>query len=172
MLRRFNLTNFELMQLTNELAGVNGQPGLISFRMPVEAKYHLTELFNKVSSMIEVYSKMRDETIKNLSPDGPIHNFIIEDGKRVVNPVLIEFNKTMEPLDNEHREFKFRTIPLAWIKNLETEQNFPVLFKFLDAPEDDVEEGQDNAETTINTDKPPVVKPGKVKSISKHRSGK
>lgn len=117
-------TNAELYGLSREINM------LLSERLNILVKYKLTELFDIINNkFLKTYQEFRDKSIKELEPSGNIPSFIEKDGKQIPNPKLEKFMKKMKPIDDDVKEINFRKLDISLIKNIETNNNYPLLFR-------------------------------------------
>ena len=129
--KTISLSNVEMFQLSQEVNAFFGE------KISVYAKYKATELSEKVSAMLKPYIDTRNKEIKELAPDGNIPQFLFENDVRISNPVWEEYTEIMKPLDEEKQEITCTLMDITLIRNLETQNNYPIFYKFFyDASED------------------------------------
>ena len=133
------LTVGELCQLNVEL---NSEKGLLSERLPMVFKYHLSKVAKIAAEEQGSVDKLRDESIRSLgvpTPEGgfSIPQFIeVKKGSKtnsVQNPVYLNFVGEMEKLLKEEKDIEYEEFFINDLKQVESEQNFPVFFKLLEA---------------------------------------
>jgi pyruvate-formate lyase len=133
------LTVGELCQLNTEL---NTEKGLLSERLPMVFKYHLSKVAKIAAEEQASVDKLRDDTIRSLgtpTAEGgfSILQFIETDkkGKKnmVPNPAYLNFVGEMENLLKEEKDVDHEEFFIADLKNVESGENFPVFFKLLEA---------------------------------------
>jgi hypothetical protein len=134
------LTVAELCQLNTELSS---EKGLLSERLPMVFKYHLSKIAKKAFDEQEEVNKLRDEAIRTLgtaTPDGgfSISQFVeVEDKKKKLkqlpNPSFTSFSEDMNSLFSQERDVEHEEFFIDDLKNVESGLNFPVFFKLLDA---------------------------------------
>lgn len=131
------LTNSEIFQLAQECSA------FLSLKLNLLIKYKFTELLENLNKILKPYNEIRNAEITRLSPEGSIPEFVVKDGMRVPNPLLEKFNKKMEPIDKEEKEFFFRKQDFNLIAKLESEFNYPLLFKVcFNPPKEDSDDAE------------------------------
>jgi deoxyribodipyrimidine photolyase-like uncharacterized protein len=139
-LKKTNLSIAELCKLNSEL---NSEKGLLSERLPMVFKYHLSKLAAIAASEQAAVDKLKDETIRTLgeaTDDGniTIAQFISAPSKKrggsnnVTNPSYTKFIEEMQALFDTIREIEYEEFFISDLKNVESGENYPVFFKLFD----------------------------------------
>lgn len=125
----------ELYQLHNELAGTQETPGLLSEKLPLTTKYHLTKLAKSAQQHKQNFEDLRTELIKALGTPS-------EDGQSYSLPEFIEgernenhtsFVKQLNELLVCEEEIDVPNLTIEDFSTLETNNFYPMLFKVLGA---------------------------------------
>ena len=133
------LTVAEICKLNVEL---NAEKGLLSERLPMVFKYHLTKVADTAAAEQAAVNKIRDEAItsagtKNEQGGYMIEQFIeVEVKKKVTkvpNPAYANFVGEMEALFAQEKEITYEEFYIDDLKNVESGGTFPVFFKLLEA---------------------------------------
>jgi hypothetical protein len=141
---------FEFYNLDVELNGrVNQQTGqklvngILDEKVSLVAKYWLTQLANTIKAEIAILDAQRDELIKKYGTedaDGGISlapALVEKDDSgveiRKPNPKFLEFNQEFNELLAQEKEVSYAAIKLADLANIESENNYATLFKFVEA---------------------------------------
>lgn len=137
---KFNVA--ELLTLDAELNGTEKVPGLLSLKLSLATKYHLTKVAKITGEERETFEKMRMDLIKELGTetgDGKIAVPEIETikgengeaDKVQIHPKYIEFRTQLEELFLQEKEIEQPSLNIEDFSSLETEGNFPAFFKLL-----------------------------------------
>jgi hypothetical protein len=137
---KFNVA--ELLTLDAELNGTEKFSGLLSLKLSLATKYHLTKVAKITGEERETFEKMRMDLIKELgteTEDGKISIPEIETikgengepDKVQVHPKYIEFRTQLEELFMQEKEIEQPSLSIEDFSSLETEGNFPAFFKLL-----------------------------------------
>lgn len=129
MPEKFKFTNVELSQLAAEASA------FLTLKLKIDVKYKVTKLLEQVNGLIRVYQEFNNNTVEELGLIGA-QQYVEIDGKQVLNPFIVQYNEKMKPLNEEVQEFEFKLLPFDWIKNIETEMNFPLLYRFFEITEE------------------------------------
>jgi hypothetical protein len=139
-IKKTKLTVAELCQLNAEL---NSENGLLSERLPMVFKYHLSKIAKIAADENASVDSLRDDAIRsagNVTPEGgfTIPQFIdVEDKKKKVakmaNPAFTKFAGEMEALYSQEKDIEHEEFFIADLKNVESGLSFPVFFKLLDS---------------------------------------
>jgi hypothetical protein len=139
-LKKTNLSVAELCRLNVEL---NSEKGLLSERLPMVFKYHLSKLAVLAAEEQAAVDKLKDESIRTLgeaTADGniTIAQFISAPSKKkggsnnVVNPAYTQFVEEMEALFKTTREIEHEEFFISDLKNVESGENYPSFFKLFE----------------------------------------
>lgn len=137
-----NLKLAEFFQLDAELNGVVNQQtgekvikGLLSQKLPLNVKYWLADLAKKTAAEKAACEELRGELIKKYGEekDGnfQVTYTIVEDGKDVLNPKFVEFQKEYDSLLNEEKELEYKELKLSDLGEVETDETYVMLFSLL-----------------------------------------
>lgn len=136
---KFNVA--ELLTLDAELNGTEKAAGLLSLKLSLATKYHLTKIAKITSEEKETFEKMRMDLIKELGTekDGQISIQEIETikgengepDKVQLHPDYIKFREQLEELFVQEKEIEQPNFKIEDFASLETEGNFPAFFKLL-----------------------------------------
>lgn len=140
---------FEFYNLDADLNGrVNQQTGeklltgILEEKVSLVAKYWLTQLATTVKAEITLLDAQRDELIKKYGTeeDGAISlapALVEMDDSgveiRKPNPKFLEFNQQFNELLAVEKEISYAPIKLSDLANIETSNNYAMLFKFVEA---------------------------------------
>jgi hypothetical protein len=141
---------FEFYNLDADLNGrVNQQTGeklltgILEEKISLVAKYWLTQLANTVKTEITLLDSQRDELIKKYGTEeegGAISlaPALVETDDsgveiRKPNPKFLEFNQEFNELLAVEKEISYAPIKLSDLANIETSNNYAMLFKFIEA---------------------------------------
>lgn len=140
---------FEFYNLDADLNGrVNQQTGeklltgILEEKVSLVAKYWLTQLATTVKAEITLLDAQRDELIKKYGTeeDGAISlapALVEMDDSgveiRKPNPNFLEFNQQFNELLAVEKEISYAPIKLSDLANIETSNNYAMLFKFVEA---------------------------------------
>lgn len=137
--KTIKLTIQEMCLLNQEL---NSEKGLLSEKLPMVLKYHLTKIATVAAEEQSSLDKLRDETIKSLGTEKEDGSFMIPQfidqkanpplkAQKVINPVYLDFVKEMETLVNTEREVVYEEMTIEDFKDVSSEGNYITLFKLL-----------------------------------------
>lgn len=137
---KFNVA--EILTLDTELTGSEKFPGLLSQKLSLVTKYHLTKVAKITGEEKETFEKMRLDLIKELgeeSEDGKVSIPEIETIKGEngepdtvqLHPSYIKFREQLETLFVQEKELDQPNIKIEDLASLETEGNYPAFFKLL-----------------------------------------
>ena len=138
-LKTTTLSVGELCRLNTEL---NTERGLLSERLPMVFKYHLSKVAKIASEEQEAVNKLRDESIRTLGTESSDGSFSIDQfieiekagqTNNVPNPVYLNFVHEMEKLLKEERIVNHDEFFVTDLKDVTAEGGFPIFFKLLDA---------------------------------------
>ena len=138
-LKTTTLSVGELCMLNTEL---NLEKGLLSERLPMVFKYHLSKVAKIAADEQNAVDKLRDESIRSLGVVTAEGGFTIEQfievkkaGKtnKVQNPVYLNFVHEMEKLLKEERIVSHDEFFIDDLKEVNSAGGFPIFFKLLDA---------------------------------------
>lgn len=134
------LTVAEICKLNVEL---NAEKGLLSERLPMVFKYHLSKVAETAATEQAAVNKLRDEAItaagtKNEQGGFKIEQFITIENKKkgnskVENPAYTNFVGEMEALFSQEKEITYEEFYIDDLKNVESAGTYPVFFKLLEA---------------------------------------
>jgi len=141
---------FEFYNLDVELNGrVNQQTGeklaigILEEKLSLVPKYWLNQLANTVKAEITLLDAQRDELVKKYgteNEDGGVSLtpvLVEEDDSGVEirrpNPAFLQFNQEFSELLNQEKEVSYAPTKLSDLANIETSNNYPTLFKFIEA---------------------------------------
>jgi len=141
---------FEFYNLDVELNGrVNQQTGeklaigILEEKLSLVPKYWLNQLANTVKTEITLLDTQRDELVKKYgteNEDGGVSLtpvLVEEDDSGVEirrpNPAFLQFNQEFSELLNQEKEVSYAPTKLSDLANIETSNNYPTLFKFIEA---------------------------------------
>lgn len=127
----------ELNGVTNTQTGEKVLQGVLAQKLTLGVKYWLTDLAKRVKEQTEACETLKNDLIKKHGEekDGGVQipYTIKEDGKDVLNPKFIEFQKEYQSLLNEERELEYKELKLSDLSSLETEETYTLLFSLLKA---------------------------------------
>jgi len=150
-LNKITLSLAEILELEVELLGSTNQrtgeviaTGLLNQKLPIKTKYWLTRLAEKVQSEKKTIDGLRDDLIKKhgeetedksgwtipLRIEAEEKN---EDGSAqyIANPAFAAFNKEYGELLDTKKEIEHPVINFDDLAELETTDNYAVIFKML-----------------------------------------
>ena len=149
-MEKISLKLFEFYNLESELNGVTNQQtgekisaGLLAEKLKLTTKYWLTELSKKVIAEKTGVESLKEELIKKHGEADEQGNVGIsmyvdvvkdEEGKIVSgnpNPKFIEFQNEFNMLLQEEKELEYKPIDLNELENIESEGNYPTIFKLV-----------------------------------------
>lgn len=140
---------YEIFSLSAELSGTKKPDGsvettgILGLKLPVVLKYWLTELSETVEAEKKKLLTQRDDLIKALGQekeDGsfsletfePLAEGAAEGTERTLNPKFTEFTEKYNALLQEEKELKYSPVKLSLFERVESDLNFPTIFKFVD----------------------------------------
>jgi hypothetical protein len=137
---KFNVA--EILTFDSELNGTEKFPGLLSQKLSLATKYHLTKIAKITSEEKETFEKMRMDLIKELGEEGENGQISIpeietikgengEPDKVQLHPQYIKFREQLEELFIQEKELEQPSFKIEDFSSLETEGNFPAFFKLL-----------------------------------------
>lgn len=148
-MEKVTLKLFEFYNLEAELSGVVNQQtgeaiskGLLNERIKLTTKYWLTDLLKKVTEEKKSVENLKDDLIKKYGKESeggfsiPMYidvetNENEEVVSKKVNPDFLSFQNEFNILLQEERELEYRPLTLSDFESIESEGNYPVLFKLL-----------------------------------------
>lgn len=151
-LNKITLSLSEILELEVELNGSRNQKtgevlftGLLNQKLPIKTKYWLSRLGETVQSEKKTIDSLRDELVKKYGNETedksgwtiPLRiedkNAKSADGAPVLvpNPSFVEFNKEYADLLDTTKEIEHATISFDELADIETTDNYAVLFKLL-----------------------------------------
>jgi hypothetical protein len=132
----------DILQLDAELNGIPGQDGkiifagLLSNKLSLVAKYWINELAEIVVSEKKKIETLRTDLIKKFGTEDEKGNTIIEmwkdEEKTTLNENYEQFTKEYAELLDQPKEIKYKPIKLHLLENVETGENYPTFFKFVE----------------------------------------
>ena len=138
----YNL-DVDLNGRVNQQTGQKIATGILDEKVSLVAKYWLTQLANTVKAEVALLDAQRDELIKKYGTedgDGGVSlaPSIVEKDEsgveiRKPNPKFLEFNQEFNELLAQEKEVSYAAIKLADLANIESENNYATLFKFIEA---------------------------------------
>lgn len=153
-MEKVTLKLFEFYNLEAELNGTvnqqTGQPiskGLLNEKIKLTTKYWLTDLLKKVSEEKQAVEKLKEDLIKKYGDTDesgnisiPIYSKIEKDSEGKVtlaepNPKYIDFQNEFNSLLQEEREVEYKPLTLEDFDLVESEANYPTLFKLVKVDE-------------------------------------
>jgi hypothetical protein len=153
-MEKISLKLYEFYNLESELNGVVNQQtgdkvsaGLLAEKLKLTTKYWLTELSKKVIAEKATVESLKEELIKKHGETDEQGNVGIsmyidivrdEEGKIVEgknNPKFIEFQNEFNMLLQEEKELEYKPIDLNELENIESEGNYPTIFKLVKVSE-------------------------------------
>jgi hypothetical protein len=129
---------FELGGMTDSKSGEVFMEGILKQKLKFKTKFFLTQLLEKVNTEKEKVDKaVKDlmEKFGEYTEDGTsivIPEKIEEGGEMIPNPKLIEFNKEISDFLNSTLEIEHGQINIEDFEGMETDENYPILFKFIE----------------------------------------
>ena len=149
-MEKISLKLYEFYNLDSELNGVMNQQtgekvsqGLLAEKLKLTTKYWLTELSKKVAAEKAGVESLKEDLIKKHGEADEQGNVGIsmyvdvvkdEEGKIVSgnpNPKFIEFQNEFNSLLQEEKELEYKPIDLNELENIESEGNYPTIFKLV-----------------------------------------
>lgn len=124
----------ELYQLHNELAGTPETPGLLSQKLSLVTKYHLTKLAKTALKYKQNFDDVRNDLIKTLGVEDEQGSFSLPeqiDGKP--NENFISFRDQVNELLASEEEVEHPALAIESFEGVESDGYYPVLFKVLGA---------------------------------------
>jgi len=153
-MEKVTLKLFEFYNLEAELNGVTNQQtgeilskGILNEKIKLTTKYWLTDLFKKVSEEKQAVEKVKEDLIKKYGTADENGGVSIsmysniqkdETGKVIAaepNPKYIEFQTEFNKLLQEERDLEYKTLPLSDFESVESDGNYPILFKLIKVDE-------------------------------------
>jgi hypothetical protein len=138
----YNL-DVDLNGRVNQQTGQKIATGILDEKVSLVAKYWLTQLANTVKAEVALLDAQRDELIKKYGTedgDGGVSlaPSIVEKDEsgveiRKPNPKFLEFNQEFNELLSVEKEVSYAPIKLSDLANIESENNYATLFKFIEA---------------------------------------
>lgn len=134
-----NLTVAEFCKLNLEL---NDEKGLLSEKLPMVFKYHLSKIAATAAAEQAAVNKLRDDAITAVGTQNEQGGYFIEqfievtNKKKVTkapNPAYINFIEEMEALFSQEKEITYEEFHIEDLKNVESSGFFPVFFSLLEA---------------------------------------
>jgi len=142
-LREFYSLEAELNGLVNQETKEVITKGLLNEKIKLTTKYWLSDLNKKILAEKEAVEKLREELIKKHGDTDETGNVGIskyinivknEAGQIVdgeLSPKFIEFENEFLTLLEEERELEHHAFKLEEFDNVETDGNYPTLFKLI-----------------------------------------
>jgi len=142
-LREFYSLEAELNGLVNQETKEVVTKGLLNEKIKLTTKYWLSDLNKKILAEKEAVEKLREELIKKHGDTDETGNVGIskyinivknEAGQIVdgeLSPKFIEFENEFLTLLEEERELEHHAFKLEEFDNVETDGNYPTLFKLI-----------------------------------------
>ncbi len=153
-MEKVTLKLFEFYNLEIELAGASNQEtgeviskGILNEKIKLTTKYWLTDLLKKVSEEKQSIEKLKEELVKKYGETNEEGNIFIpmytdivkdEEGKIVsnkINPKFVEFQNEFNSLLQEERDIEYKSLSLSDFDSIESEGNYPTLFKLIKVDE-------------------------------------
>lgn len=148
-MEKISLKILDFYNLDVELNGMpaqsNSQPGVMGIlkeKLPLVTKYWLSDLAKRVAAEKASVEELKNDLIKKYGKSGedgtvavPIYIDNEEDGKKVLNPDYLAFEKEFGELLNTEREIEYKPIKLSDIEKLETSENYATLFRLVKVDE-------------------------------------
>lgn len=148
-MEKVTLKLFEFYNLEAELSGtVNQQTGdiiskgLLNEKIKLTTKYWLTDLLKRVTDEKQSVEKIKEDLIKKYGKESeegvsiPMYIDIEknEQGEvvsRKANPDFINFQNEFNTLLQEERELEYKPLSLLDFESIESDSNYPTLFKLI-----------------------------------------
>lgn len=148
-MEKVTLKLFEFYNLEAELSGtVNQQTGdiiskgLLNEKIKLTTKYWLTDLLKRVTDEKQSVEKIKEDLIKKYGKESeegvsiPMYIDIEknEQGEvisRKANPDFINFQNEFNTLLQEERELEYKPLSLLDFESIESNSNYPTLFKLI-----------------------------------------
>jgi hypothetical protein len=122
----------ELNGFVNPDTGERVVKGILSEKIKLGLKFHLTSLSKKVTEELKTIQDLRNELIKKHGEEDEngsvkIPNTITEDGKEILNPKLKLFTDEFKEFLTEKKEFDIPELFIKDFEDLETENSYEIL---------------------------------------------
>ena len=153
-MEKISLRIFELYNLDAELNGVtNSQTGevklvgLLAEKLKLTTKYWLTDLAKRVAAEKAFIETLKEDLIKKYGETDRVGNIGIpmyinivkDENDNIVssehNPRFIEFQNEFNTLLQEKKELEYKPITLIELENIESNDNYPTVFKLVEIDE-------------------------------------
>lgn len=137
---KFNVA--ELLTLDAELTGTPQQVGLLSQKLSLVTKYHLTKIAKLTAEEKAEFEKLRTGLVQELGEDDGNGMLRVPEWKTVKgkkgeadkaepHPNFIKFRTQLEELFAVEKEIEHADFSIEDFATLETEGNYPIFFKLL-----------------------------------------
>lgn len=148
-LKLFDFYNLEveLAGAVNQQSGETISKGLLNEKIKLTTKYWLNDMLKKVSEEKQSVEKLKEDMIKKYGSTDengqvfiPMYVDVVKDeeGKVVSgkpNPNFTEFQNEFNKLLQEERELEYKPFSLEDFDSVESEGNYPTLFKLVKVDE-------------------------------------
>lgn len=141
-MKEISLKISEILQLEIELNGLRSQEGtsvfngILNAKLPLVAKYWISELNEGVTKEKTKVEELRNELIKKYGTTDKAGNVSIElftDKKKTIkNLEYSKFEAEYTTLLNETKIISYTPIKLSLIENVETGENYTMFYKFIE----------------------------------------
>lgn len=126
----------ELNGVTNQQTGERVLNGVLAQKLSLGVKYWLTDLAKRVKEQTEACETLKNELIKKHGEEkdnGVQIPYTVKDadGKDIINPKFVEFQKEYQSLLNEERDLEYKELKLSDLSSIETEETYTLLFSLL-----------------------------------------
>jgi hypothetical protein len=153
-MEKISLKIFELYNLDAELNGVTNPQtgevklvGLLAEKLKLTTKYWLTDLAKRVAAEKAFIETLKEDLIKKYGETDRVGNISIsmyinivkDENDNIVssepNPIFIEFQNEFNALLQEEKEIEYKPITLIELENIESNDNYPTIFKLIEIDE-------------------------------------
>jgi hypothetical protein len=128
---------FELGGMTDSKSGEVFMEGILKQKLKFKTKFFLNHLLEKVTAEKEKVDNAVKELMEKYgeyTEDGSsivIPEKVQQDDQEITNPNLVEFNKDISEFLNSALEIEHGHMPIDDFDSIETGENYPILFKFI-----------------------------------------
>jgi hypothetical protein len=128
---------FELAGMSDQKTGEVFIQGVLKQKLKFKTKFFLNQLFERVSAEKEKVDNSVKELMEKYgeyTEDGTsivIPEKIEKDGQEIANPRITEFNKEISDFLTSDLEIEHGEIVIEDFDGIETDENYPILFKFI-----------------------------------------